>query len=108
MRDGGAGAERGGDHCGLGEFLLGGAGALGVLQMDLDAVGALRGQGDADSDQFLVLAGDRAVLDGEGVELGEGTEGVGRSANSAVVMSSVLIFILDLLAVQITGLVWKL
>lgn len=36
----------------------------------------------------------------------KGTEGVGRSANSAVVMSSVLIFILDLLAVQITELVW--
>ncbi|MFZ1527217.1 MAG: ABC transporter permease [Ferruginibacter sp.] len=32
----------------------------------------------------------------------KGTEGVGRSANSAVVVSSVLIFILDLLAVQIT------
>ena len=36
----------------------------------------------------------------------KGTEGVGRSANSAVVMSSVLIFILDLLAVQVTELVW--
>ncbi len=36
----------------------------------------------------------------------KGTEGVGRSANSAVVMSSVLIFILDLLAVQITELIW--
>lgn len=34
----------------------------------------------------------------------KGTEGVGRSANSAVVVSSVLIFILDLLAVQITDL----
>lgn len=33
----------------------------------------------------------------------KGTEGVGRSANSAVVISSLLIFILDLLAVQITG-----
>lgn len=32
----------------------------------------------------------------------KGTEGVGRSANSAVVVSSVLIFIVDLLAVQIT------
>lgn len=32
----------------------------------------------------------------------KGTEGVGRSANSAVVVSSILIFILDLLAVQIT------
>lgn len=32
----------------------------------------------------------------------KGTEGVGRSANSAVVISSVLIFIVDLLAVQIT------
>ena len=32
----------------------------------------------------------------------KGTEGVGRSANTAVVVSSVLIFILDLIAVQIT------
>lgn len=32
----------------------------------------------------------------------KGTEGVGRSANSAVVISSVLVFILDLIAVQIT------
>ena len=32
----------------------------------------------------------------------KGTEGVGRSANSAVVVSSVLIFIIDLLAVQIS------
>ena len=34
----------------------------------------------------------------------KGTEGVGRSANSAVVVSSVMIFILDLIAVQITNL----
>jgi phospholipid/cholesterol/gamma-HCH transport system permease protein len=34
----------------------------------------------------------------------KGTEGVGRSANSAVVVSSVMIFVLDLLAVQITDL----
>jgi phospholipid/cholesterol/gamma-HCH transport system permease protein len=34
----------------------------------------------------------------------KGTEGVGRSANAAVVISSVLIFIIDLLAVQITEL----
>ncbi|HET9430848.1 MAG TPA: ABC transporter permease [Chitinophagaceae bacterium] len=32
----------------------------------------------------------------------KGTEGVGRSANSAVVVSSILIFIIDLIAVQIT------
>lgn len=32
----------------------------------------------------------------------KGTEGVGRSANSAVVVSSVLVFIIDLIAVQIT------
>lgn len=31
-----------------------------------------------------------------------GTQGVGRSANSAVVLSSVLIFVVDLLAVQVT------
>ncbi|MBK6931631.1 MAG: ABC transporter permease [Saprospirales bacterium] len=36
----------------------------------------------------------------------KGTEGVGRSANSAVVMASVVIFILDLLAVQVTELIW--
>ncbi len=34
----------------------------------------------------------------------KGTEGVGKSANSAVVVSSIMIFILDLLAVQITEL----
>ena len=34
----------------------------------------------------------------------KGTEGVGRSANSAVVVSSVAIFIIDLIAVQITDL----
>ncbi len=34
----------------------------------------------------------------------KGTEGVGNSANSAVVVSSLLIFVLDLIAVQITDL----
>jgi phospholipid/cholesterol/gamma-HCH transport system permease protein len=34
----------------------------------------------------------------------KGTEGVGRSANTAVVVSSVMIFVLDLIAVQITDL----
>jgi phospholipid/cholesterol/gamma-HCH transport system permease protein len=32
----------------------------------------------------------------------KGTEGVGRSANSAVVISSLLVFVLDLIAVQVT------
>jgi phospholipid/cholesterol/gamma-HCH transport system permease protein len=40
----------------------------------------------------------------KGYNSSKGTEGVGRSANSAVVVSSVLIFILDLLAVQVTDL----
>ena len=34
----------------------------------------------------------------------KGTEGVGRSANSAVVIASLLVFVLDLIAVQITDL----
>ena len=34
----------------------------------------------------------------------KGTEGVGRSANSAVVLSSLLIFIIDLIAVQVSDL----
>jgi phospholipid/cholesterol/gamma-HCH transport system permease protein len=34
----------------------------------------------------------------------KGTEGVGQSANSAVVIASLLVFIIDLLAVQITDL----
>ena len=38
----------------------------------------------------------------KGYNSNKGTEGVGRSANSAVVVSSVLIFVIDLLAVQIT------
>jgi len=33
-----------------------------------------------------------------------GTEGVGKAANSAVVISSLLVIIVDLLAVQITDL----
>lgn len=38
----------------------------------------------------------------KGYNSSKGTEGVGRSANSSVVLSSVMIFIIDLLAVQIT------
>lgn len=38
----------------------------------------------------------------KGYNSSKGTEGVGRSANSAVVVSSLMIFILDLIAVQIT------
>jgi phospholipid/cholesterol/gamma-HCH transport system permease protein len=40
----------------------------------------------------------------KGYNSSKGTEGVGRSANSAVVVSSVMIFVLDLLAVQVTDL----
>ncbi len=40
----------------------------------------------------------------KGYNSSKGTEGVGRSANSAVVVSSVMIFILDLIAVQLTDL----
>jgi len=38
----------------------------------------------------------------KGVTTKKGTEGVGRSANSAVVISSLIVFIIDLIAVQIT------
>lgn len=40
----------------------------------------------------------------KGYHSSKGTEGVGRSANSAVVVSSILIFVIDLIAVQITDL----
>lgn len=40
----------------------------------------------------------------KGYNSSKGTEGVGRSANSAVVLSSILIFIIDLIAVQVTDL----
>ncbi|MFC7671018.1 MlaE family ABC transporter permease [Hymenobacter humi] len=40
----------------------------------------------------------------KGYNSDKGTEGVGQAANTAVVVSSLVIFILDLLAVQITGL----
>ena len=40
----------------------------------------------------------------KGYNSDKGTEGVGQAANSAVVVSSLVIFILDLLAVQITSL----
>jgi phospholipid/cholesterol/gamma-HCH transport system permease protein len=38
----------------------------------------------------------------KGYNSSKGTEGVGRSANSAVVVASLLVFIIDLIAVQIT------
>lgn len=38
----------------------------------------------------------------KGYNSSKGTEGVGRSANSAVVVSSLVIFVLDLIAVQLT------
>lgn len=41
----------------------------------------------------------------KGYHSSKGTEGVGRSANSSVVVSSVLIFITDLLVVQVTDLI---
>ena len=40
----------------------------------------------------------------KGFHSNKGTEGVGLAANSAVVASSILIFIIDLLAVQVTDL----
>lgn len=40
----------------------------------------------------------------KGYNSNKGTEGVGRSANSAVVISSLLVFVLDLLVVQLTDL----
>lgn len=38
----------------------------------------------------------------KGYNSSKGTEGVGRSANSAVVISSILVFIIDLIVVQVT------
>jgi phospholipid/cholesterol/gamma-HCH transport system permease protein len=38
----------------------------------------------------------------KGYNSSKGTEGVGRSANSAVVASSIMIFVIDLIAVQVT------
>lgn len=40
----------------------------------------------------------------KGYNSSKGTEGVGRSANSAVVVSSLMVFVLDLVAVQVTDL----
>ena len=40
----------------------------------------------------------------KGYTSNKGTEGVGLAANSAVVVASLMVFILDLLAVQITDL----
>ncbi len=40
----------------------------------------------------------------KGYNSSKGTEGVGKAANSAVVLSSILIFIIDLMTVQVTDL----
>tara|TARA_Y100001972_G_C7660623_1_gene333161 strand:+ start:576 stop:1337 length:762 start_codon:yes stop_codon:yes gene_type:complete len=44
----------------------------------------------------------------KGYHSDKGTQGVGRSANSAVVISSLLVFIIDLIAVQIADLFYEL
>jgi phospholipid/cholesterol/gamma-HCH transport system permease protein len=41
----------------------------------------------------------------KGYTAGRGTESVGKAANSAVVLSSLLVIIVDLIAVQITDLI---
>ncbi|HWY37208.1 MAG TPA: ABC transporter permease [Bacteroidia bacterium] len=43
----------------------------------------------------------------QGYNSKKGTEGVGKSANAAVVISSLLVFIIDLMAVQITNIFMK-
>jgi phospholipid/cholesterol/gamma-HCH transport system permease protein len=40
----------------------------------------------------------------KGYHSNKGTEGVGKAANSAVVFASLMVFILDMIAVQITSL----
>jgi len=50
---------------------------------------------------FLVLLSAYRLL--QRIQLKNGTEGVGQSANSAVVVASLLVFVLDLIAVQITA-----
>jgi phospholipid/cholesterol/gamma-HCH transport system permease protein len=42
----------------------------------------------------------------KGYHSNKGTEGVGKAANSAVVFASLMVFILDMIAVQITSLFW--
>jgi phospholipid/cholesterol/gamma-HCH transport system permease protein len=44
----------------------------------------------------------------KGYKTSHGTESVGLSANSAVVTASLVIFVIDLLAVQITSLIYRL
>lgn len=75
--DGSAGAEGGGDDGGFGEFGFGGAGFAGVVGVDVDAVGALGGDGYGDGDEFLVFNRDGAVGDGDFVEGPEGFHGFG-------------------------------
>src|SRR5262245_2396737 len=53
MGDGAACAEGGGDECGLGELGLGAPCGLGAPGVDLDAVGALRCEGDGDGHELL-------------------------------------------------------
>jgi len=43
----------------------------------------------------------------KGYNANSGTEGVGKAANSAVVMASLSVFIIDLFAVQIVSMFWK-
>jgi hypothetical protein len=84
VSQGAAGPHRRRDECRLGDLLFRGAGLAGVARMGVDAVGALRGEGDAERDQFTVLARDRAVgALGCVVEGKERWPSAGASANSS-------------------------
>src|SRR6185369_15886128 len=81
---GGPGGHGHRDERRLGDLGVTGAGGRRLLGVGLDAPGALRDLRDAERDQLLGLAGDRAVLERLLVEVEEGAIGVGHQLAHAL------------------------
>lgn len=77
MRYCSTGAHRRSHQRGLGQLGIGGTGILCGFSMKLEAIGALRGQGNGNSHELLVQDGQLTVGKDMAVELAERTHAVG-------------------------------
>ena len=78
MGNGGSGTERSSDDGGFSDFGFAGTGFAGVRAVNVDAIGALRGESDRNGDELLVFDGDSAFGDGQFVESPKCFHGFGR------------------------------
>lgn len=72
VRNGCAGSQSGGDHCGFGDLSFRCTSVTGVAGVDLNAIGALRRERHGNGDQFLIFYRDRASGNGRFIKRPKG------------------------------------